>query len=404
MVLKVGIISTYWKPHFGGGEKYVYNMVKELSLYEGLDIKGITPTPINAERDNGDEELVVRLGEEMQIKDFIGMRKWFDNHALPYIIEEKYDIIILNNCRVRYHYNIDFVNLLKRNGIKCGIVHHDLGWGIVNTINSHYHEDWEEAAHSTLESIEELRDAMNKSPLVTYQHLMMNLDSPIYFQPDFIIGNTKWSNRFIDIDESTPKYVLHPIIEKPPKEYPLLDKVNITMLNPLYHKGRSYMVDLINDYDHKWTYRVLMGSYGNGQNTKDFMRMINDSWAMKEGRVEIVNYVDNIYSAFASTDLFIFPSRYEGYGMAAIEPMLIGTPVIVQDYPSIIEAVREGAYSIKWGSSSTEWTDAVEEILYDSEEFEQKSLKRGEFILTRQEEELDGLIEFLEELLKTGVN
>ena len=57
MVLKVGIISTYWKPHFGGGEKYVYNMAKELSL-KGVDIKGITPTPINAERDNGDEELV----------------------------------------------------------------------------------------------------------------------------------------------------------------------------------------------------------------------------------------------------------------------------------------------------------------------------------------------------------
>ena len=403
MGLKIGIISTYWKHHFGGGEKYVYNMAKELSL-KGVDIKGITPTPMNAQRDNGDEELVVRLGEETQIKDFLGMRKWFDNHASPHIIEEKYDIIILNNCRVRYHYNIDFVNLLKRNGIKCGIVHHDLGWGIINTSYSNYFGDWEESAHRTLEAIKELRDSIHKSPLVNYQDLMYNLDSPIYFQPDFIIGNTEWSNRFIDIDESTPKYVLHPIIEKPPKEYPLLDKVNITMLNPLYHKGRSYMVDLINDYDHKWTYRVLMGSYGNGKNTKDFMRLIKDSWAMKEGRVEIVKYVDNIYSAFASTDIFIFPSRYEGYGMAAIEPMLIGKPVIVQDYPSIIEAVGDGAYTIKWGSSSTEWTDAVEEILYDSEEFEQKSLKRGEFILTRQEEELNGLIEFLEELLKRGVN
>ena len=143
----------------------------------------------------------------------------------------------------------------------------------------------------------------------------------------------------------------------------------------------------------------MMGSYGNGQNTRDFMRLIKDSWAMKEGRVDIVKYVDNIYSAFASTDIFMFPSRYEGYGMAAIEPMLIGKPVIVQDYPSIIEAVGDGAYIIKYDSSSIEWTDAVEEILYDSEEFEQKSLKRGEFILTRQEQELNGLIDFLEALL-----
>ena len=85
--------------------------------------------------------------------------------------------------------------------------------------------------------------------------------------------------------------------------------------------------------------------------------------------------------------------------MAAIEPMMIGTPVIVQDYPPIIEAVGDGAYSIKWGSSSNEWIEAVEEILFDSQEFEHKSLKRGKFVVARQEEELKGLITFLEELI-----
>ena len=159
------------------------------------------------------------------------------------------------------------------------------------------------------------------------------------------------------------------------------------------------MVDLINDYNHKWTYRVLMGSYGNGKNTKDFMRLIGDSWALNEERVDIVKYVEDIYSAYSSTDIFIFPSRYEGYGMAAVEPMLIGKPVIVQDYPSIVEAVGDGAYKIKWGSDSQEWFDAIEEILDDSEEIKQKSLKRGDFILTRQEEEIKGLIQFLEALL-----
>jgi len=396
--LKVGIVSIYWMPHFGGGEKYVYNMANGLSSL-GIDIKGITPTAVSDSRDNGHDDLVVRLGEPTQIKDFIGMRKWFDNHALPHIIEEGYDIILLNNCRIHYHYILDFVNLLKRNAIKCGIVHHDLGWKIINTSFENYSGDWEQSSIETLKHIKELSNAFNKSPLVSYKDLLHNLDSPVYFEPDFIIGNTEWSNKFIDIEETTPKYVLHPIIEKPPIDYPLLEPVNITMLNPLYHKGRSYMVDLINDYDHKWTYRVLMGSYGNGKEKEDFMGMIKDSWAMRDGRIEIIDYVDNIYSAFASTDIFIFPSRYEGYGMAAIEPMMIGTPVIVQDYPPIIEAVGDGAYIIKWGSSSNEWIEAVEEILFDSQEFEHKSLKRGEFVVSRQEEELKGLVQFFEGLL-----
>jgi glycosyltransferase involved in cell wall biosynthesis len=398
MGVKVGILSVYWLPHFGGGEKYVYNLAKELHSL-GVDVKGITPTPISEEKYNGDDELVVRLGEETQIKDFLGMRKWFDNHAKPHIIEEGYDIIILNNCRVNYEYFKDFINLLKREGIKCGIVHHDLGWKIVNKTFEFYEGDWELSKKKTLDYLNNMWDDIKKYDIITYTKFMHLLDSPIYFDPDFIIGNTEWSNTFIDIKEKTPKYVLHPIVEKPPNNPSPLAPVNITMLNPLYHKGRSYMVDLINDYNHKWTYRVLMGSYGNGKNTKDFMRLIADSWALNEERVDIVKYVEDIYSAYSSTDIFIFPSRYEGYGMAAVEPMLIGKPVIVQDYPSIVEAVGDGAYKIKWGSDSQEWFDAIEEILDDSEEIKQKSLKRGEFILTRQEEEIKGLIQFLEDLL-----
>ena len=85
--------------------------------------------------------------------------------------------------------------------------------------------------------------------------------------------------------------------------------------------------------------------------------------------------------------------------MAAVEPMLIGKPVIVQDYPSIIEAVGDSAYTIKWGSSSKEWLEAVEELLYDDEEYVEKSLNRAKELEVRKHEELLGLIDFMEKLL-----
>ena len=71
--------------------------------------------------------------------------------------------------------------------------------------------------------------------------------------------------------------------------------------------------------------------------------MIKDSWAVRDGRVDILSYVEDIEDAYDSTDIFIYPSRYEGYGMAAVEPMFRGIPVLVQDYPAIREAVGDSA-------------------------------------------------------------
>ena len=53
--------------------------------------------------------------------------------------------------------------------------------------------------------------------------------------------------------------------------------------------------------------------------------------------------VEDIEDVYDATDIFIYPSRYEGYGMAAVEPMFRGVPVLVQDYPAIREAVGDAA-------------------------------------------------------------
>lgn len=392
--MKVGIYSTYWPPHHGGGEKYAYNMVKALRE-RGVDAMGITPTPLKEGKDGGDESIVFRIGPETHIGDFQGMKSLFKNHIFPHIEEQGYDLLIMNNCRVPFHYFKDTVIYIKeRLGIPCGVIHHDLGHRNRQRLDDAYKllGDWEKAAEWVLE--EQRKLLKNDSSFFHANDFYWLVDSPFHFDFDFVIGNSEWSNRFIDIENRHPRFVLHPILESPPEDPPLLERVSMTMLNPLYHKGRSYMSDLINDYTHDWTYRVLMGSYGD-HHKKEFLQMIDDSWPKQQGRVDLVKYVPNVFSAYASTDVFVFPSRYEGYGMAAVEPMLIGTPVIAHDYPSIKEAVGEGAYLIKWGADSKEWYDAVEEVLYDPSEWIQSGLDRAAYLVRRQEEECDALVEFL---------
>jgi glycosyltransferase involved in cell wall biosynthesis len=50
-------------------------------------------------------------------------------------------------------------------------------------------------------------------------------------------------------------------------------------------------------------------------------------------RVEFTGFLDNPYPWLAAADLFVLPSRWEGFGHVIVEAMSVGTPVIAADCP-----------------------------------------------------------------------
>lgn len=58
-----------------------------------------------------------------------------------------------------------------------------------------------------------------------------------------------------------------------------------------------------------------------------------------EGRVNFAGYVGDMNELYASADVVVLFSRYEGFGLAAAEAMATGVPVVASDVPGLREIV-----------------------------------------------------------------
>lgn len=396
--MKVGIVGLHWPPDWGGAERYISKVVDALNE-QGIEAWGITPRCAEDDKDNG-TPYIHRLEEKaFGIDDSKRMLEWWEK-LYVHVEEEGYTHIIFNNCHVHAWAFRDAFARLKDMGLKVGAFHFDVKPTLLLPVAEEYRNcgDWEKAIKPVLRWEKDLFEMDN--PLFLDIHPYYILNSPLFFRPDFVISCSKWAERFIDPMNTTPKFVLHPILEDVHIHKEGLERKTITMVNPQYHKGRSYMADIINNYSNRdWTYRVLLGGYGGEK--EEFKEMIADSWAVQEGRVEILQYVERMEDVWESTDMFIFPSRFEGYGMVAVEPMAHGVPVMVQDYPSVKEAVGRGAIIMPYECDSKEWIETLEEILGDEEEYariRENGYQRVQQLTDRQDDEIVGLINFMEKL------
>ena len=59
-------------------------------------------------------------------------------------------------------------------------------------------------------------------------------------------------------------------------------------------------------------------------------------------RALILGHREDVADVMAASDLFVFPSIYEGLGGALIEALGMGMPIVASDIPALREVVREG--------------------------------------------------------------
>jgi len=204
--------------------------------------------------------------------------------------------------------------------------------------------------------------------------LYPDLVTPVYaWQSKYFLPHIlKKSDRILAISDHTKKDLVRQYHIPP-------DKIDVTHLGVSDH-FRPLDTKLIDDYKikHNLTspYILFVGAIEPKKNIptliKAFSHCIQEipslnlvlagkpSWKYREvfslidvlhlkNKVKILNFVhyDELPLLYNGAEVFVFPSRYEGFGLPPLEAMKCGTPVIVSNSSSLPEIVGENGIMVR---------------------------------------------------------
>jgi len=122
-------------------------------------------------------------------------------------------------------------------------------------------------------------------------------------------------------------------------QIPREEKVLLNVGRLVSQKGHRYLLMAFrNVLDNHPNMRLLIR--GSGTLRFDLERMCRDLGV--QSKVTFVEPLSNIRKLFAICDLFVFPSLYEGLGIALLEAMAMGKPCIASNIGPIPEVVEHG--------------------------------------------------------------
>lgn len=205
-------------------------------------------------------------------------------------------------------------------------------------------------------------------------------------QADYAVYNTKAA---ADQWGEPNAVVLHPPISPLPKE--IKNKGNAyTLLSSLVNKGVEVVLALAKMYPDK-RFIIVRSPAEPTHGLADL-----EERAALLPNVELHPRVppEEVYKYFEQTRILLVPSRYETYGMSAIEAAGYGIPSVHVDTPHVREGIGEAAILIQ-PLSIEEAAKGIEIIESDYEGHSRRARKRAEWLQLRQDQESEQFANFI---------
>ena len=123
--------------------------------------------------------------------------------------------------------------------------------------------------------------------------------------------------------------------------------VSVAELNQ--NKNQRLIIEALAELQEKNIYFTLCGK---GENREFLEKLAEDRGV--EHRVKLLGYRTDVEEILQTADCFVFPSIREGFGIAAVEALACGVPVIAADNRGTREYMRDGKNGILCSTMKTE--------------------------------------------------
>ncbi|MEU1815138.1 glycosyltransferase family 4 protein [Streptomyces roseifaciens] len=203
----------------------------------------------------------------------------------------------------------------------------------------------------------------------------------LWARPDMLIMNSEWvraslAPRYVEVGQ-TPTLIVHPPVV-PEEHRTEVTGDRVTLVNLSSDKGVRTWREVAYALPHL-PFLGIAGAHGQQQTLPrpPNARIISQTSDMR-GHV------------WAKTRILLMPSLYESFGMAAVEALASGIPVIAHPTPGLREALGDGAVFID-RSDTAAWTAAVGELYPDGPrrtEATSAALARSAFLADQARREL----------------
>lgn len=116
--------------------------------------------------------------------------------------------------------------------------------------------------------------------------------------------------------------------------------------------------------------------------------------------VTFLGNVEDVPSFLATLDLFVLPSRFEGFGISLVEAMAMGIPCVASRLDGPAEVLSNGQYGVMFEpGNSADLADILEQMIKELSLFKEKSAKTVSYV--KEKYDIIGMCNELENIMRT---
>jgi glycosyltransferase involved in cell wall biosynthesis len=149
--------------------------------------------------------------------------------------------------------------------------------------------------------------------------------------------------------------------------------VLLTVATLTQRKAHDVLIDALSRITNlPWTARFVGGNEFDPA-WAAHLRKITDALGLGE-RISFVGSVTDLTPEYTNADLFVLPSRFEGYGMVFAEALSFGLPVVAARAGAVPDVVPESAGVLVNADDATALAFALHQLLSDKRRYQQLRL------------------------------